>query len=79
MAITRDEDWAQLYAWTEIDTLRRHSRSVEGGRRPASLRYGAAEHDVESRCAAGMLPGADHETWTPLAVAQGIVTTEAQA
>jgi predicted hydrolase (HD superfamily) len=63
MAITRDEAWAQLCAWTETDTLRRHARAVEEVMRAAAVKYGAGESDVEAWGIAGMLHDADYEAW----------------
>jgi predicted hydrolase (HD superfamily) len=63
MALTRDEAWELLRAWTETDALRRHARAVEIVMRAAAHRYGAGEADEERWGIAGMLHDADYEKW----------------
>lgn len=63
MALTRDEAWARLCAWTETDSLRKHARAVEVVMRAAATRYGGAGADVEAWGIAGMLHDADYEKW----------------
>ncbi|MBK8974630.1 MAG: HD domain-containing protein [Planctomycetes bacterium] len=63
MAITRDEAWTQLCAWTATDALRNHARAVEIVMRAAAHRYGAGPDDEECFAIAGMLHDADYEQW----------------
>lgn len=63
MALTRDEAFTQLCAWTQTEALRNHARAVEISMRAAALRYGAGEGDVEAWGIAGMLHDADYEAW----------------
>jgi len=61
--IDRDTAWAQLTAWTETDSLRKHARAVELVMRAAAHRYGDGEADEEEWGVAGMLHDADYEKW----------------
>jgi len=63
MALTREAAWAQLTAWTETDSLRKHARAVEVVMRAAALRYGDGPGDVERWGLAGLLHDADYERW----------------
>ena len=63
MALTRDEAWTQLTAWTKGDPLRKHARAVEEVMRAAAHRYGNGDADVERWGIAGMLHDADYEAW----------------
>ncbi len=63
MAITRNEAWKQLCAWTETDSLRKHARAVEIVMRAAAHRYGEGADDEEAWGIAGMLHDADYEKW----------------
>ena len=63
MALTRDEAWAQLCAWTRSDALRTHARAVELVMRAAAQRYGAGAADEERWGLAGLLHDADYEAW----------------
>ena len=63
MALTRDEAWTHLCAWTETDSLRKHARAVELVMRAASARYGGPEADAELWGIAGMLHDGDYEQW----------------
>jgi predicted hydrolase (HD superfamily) len=63
MAMTRDEAWKQLCAWTETDSLRKHARAVEIVMRAAAHRYGGGRDDEELWGIAGMLHDADYEKW----------------
>jgi predicted hydrolase (HD superfamily) len=63
MAISRDEAWAHLCAWTPTEALRRHARAVEEVMRAAAHRYGDGDADVEAWGVAGMLHDADYDQW----------------
>ena len=63
MALTRDQAWQQLCAWTETDSLRKHARAVEIVMRSAAHRYGDGAGDEERWGIAGMLHDADYEKW----------------
>ena len=63
MALTRDEGWELLCAWTPGEALRRHARAVELVMRAAAVRYGRGAADVERFGLAGMLHDADYERW----------------
>jgi predicted hydrolase (HD superfamily) len=62
-ALTREAAWAQLCAWTETDSLRRHARAVEIAMRAAAARYGPGAAATERWGIAGMLHDADYEKW----------------
>lgn len=62
-ALTREAAWAQLCAWTETDSLRRHARAVEISMRAAAARYGPGADAAERWGIAGMLHDADYEKW----------------
>lgn len=62
MALDREQAWAQLCAWTQTDSLRKHARAVEIVMRAAAARYGDAA-DAEVWGIAGMLHDADYERW----------------
>jgi len=62
-ALTRDEAWAHLCAWTPTPALRNHARAVEVVMRAAAHRYGAGDDDVERFGLAGMLHDADYDRW----------------
>jgi predicted hydrolase (HD superfamily) len=61
--MSRDDAWAQLCAWTETESLRRHARAVELVMRAAAARYGPGPEAAERWGAAGMLHDADYEKW----------------
>ena len=63
MSLAREEAWAQLCAWTESDSLRKHARAVELVMRSAAERYGDGEVDVQPWGVAGMLHDADYDKW----------------
>lgn len=63
MSLTRDEAWAQLCAWTETESLRRHARAVEIAMRAAAERYGPGAAAAEPWGIAGLLHDADYEKW----------------
>jgi predicted hydrolase (HD superfamily) len=63
MALSRDEAWAQLCAWTASESLRRHARAVEVVMRAAAARYGGADADAGQWGLAGLLHDADYEAW----------------
>ena len=63
MALTRQEAWDHLCAWTESEALRRHARSVEIVMRAAALQYGDGEADVERWGLAGLLHDGDYDKW----------------
>jgi predicted hydrolase (HD superfamily) len=63
MTLDRDEAWAQLCAWTESGSLRKHARAVEVVMRRAAHRYGSGASDEEAFGVAGMLHDADYEKW----------------
>ncbi len=62
-ALTREEAWAQLCAWTESESLRRHARAVEIAMCAAAERYGPGPEAAERWGIAGMLHDADYEKW----------------
>ena len=61
--LTRPEAEAQLFEWTQGDSLRRHARAVEIAMRAAAVRYGPGEEAVELFGLAGLLHDADYEAW----------------
>lgn len=61
--LNRESAWAQLCAWTETDSLRRHARAVEIAMRAAASRYGPGPEATERWGIAGMLHDADYEKW----------------
>jgi predicted hydrolase (HD superfamily) len=63
VSLTREAGWAQLCAWTETASLRKHARAVELVMRAAAHRYGAGPADEERWGLAGMLHDADYERW----------------
>jgi predicted hydrolase (HD superfamily) len=63
MSLDRESAWAQLCAWTEGESLRRHARAVELVMRAAAHRLGAGAADEEAWGIAGMLHDADYEKW----------------
>jgi predicted hydrolase (HD superfamily) len=63
VTLSRERAWAQLCAWTEGESLRRHARAVELVMRAAAHRYGAGSADEERWGLAGMLHDADYERW----------------
>jgi len=63
VALTRDQAWEHLCAWTETDSLRKHARAVEIVMRAAAGRYGGDGADVDQWGIAGMLHDADYEKW----------------
>ncbi|MBI3132907.1 MAG: metal-dependent phosphohydrolase [Acidobacteria bacterium] len=60
MALTRDEAWTLLCAWTPSAKLRVHARAVELVMRDLAARVGG---DVERFGLAGMLHDADYDQW----------------
>jgi predicted hydrolase (HD superfamily) len=63
VALTREEAWTQLCAWTRGEALRTHARAVELVMRAAAQRYGAGSADEERWGLAGLLHDADYEAW----------------
>jgi predicted hydrolase (HD superfamily) len=63
MGLSREGAWAQLCAWTEGESLRRHARAVELVMRAAAHRYGEGGGEEERWGIAGMLHDADYERW----------------
>jgi predicted hydrolase (HD superfamily) len=63
MSLSREQAWAQLCAWTETESLRRHARAVELVMRAAAHRYGPGSVDEERWGVAGILHDADYEKW----------------
>lgn len=62
-SLSREAAWAQLCAWTETDSLRRHARAVEIVMRAAAERYGPGAAAADRWGIAGMLHDADYEKW----------------
>lgn len=62
-SLTRAEAWAQLCAWTETESLRRHARAVEIAMRAAAERYGPGASAADHWGVAGLLHDADYEKW----------------
>ena len=61
--LTRPEAEAQLFEWTQGDSLRRHARAVEVTMRAAAVRYGPGEEAADLFGLAGLLHDADYEAW----------------
>lgn len=59
---TREDAWRLLAEWTPSEALRKHGLAVEAAVRwYAENRFGIAEPDLETWCAAGLLHDFDYE------------------
>jgi predicted hydrolase (HD superfamily) len=63
VALTREDAWELLSAWTPSESLRRHARSVEVVMEAACERYGGPDEDRRAWGLAGMLHDADYDQW----------------
>jgi len=63
VSLTHEQAVAQLHAWTETDSLRKHARAVEIAMRAAAGRYGGEDADAERWAIAGLVHDADYEKW----------------
>jgi len=63
VSLTYEQAVAQLHAWTETDSLRKHARAVEIAMRAAAGRYGGEDADAERWAIAGLVHDADYEKW----------------
>ena len=63
MNLTRQQALAQLEAWIDDPSLRKHARAVEIAMRAAAAAYGSGPEDADLWGLTGLLHDADYQRW----------------